>query len=136
MAKAGARVSGIIVVSQHVSEKTDIVAKKLGEVAKVGVEGSNPFARSSFRRKAPGPWTPSPRPFRFSCRDPAAGDEAPRYRSGLESVLLMITLELAMMTAPVGMNLFAIKDIPNASLADVVKSASPFVILMLLGLAL
>lgn len=51
-------------------------------------------------------------------------------------VLLMINLELAMITPPVGMNLFVIKGITNAPLAQVVRGAFPFVLLMLGGLAL
>jgi len=50
-------------------------------------------------------------------------------------VLLMINLELAMITPPVGMNLFVIKGITDAPLAEVVKGAAPFVLLMLAGLA-
>lgn len=50
-------------------------------------------------------------------------------------ILLMINLELAMITPPVGMNLFVIKGITDAPLAEVVRGAAPFVLLMLLGLA-
>lgn len=51
-------------------------------------------------------------------------------------VLLMINLELAMITPPVGMNLFVIKGISNAPLGDVVLGAAPYVLLMLAGLGL
>ncbi|MBY6154397.1 TRAP transporter large permease [Vannielia litorea] len=51
-------------------------------------------------------------------------------------VLLMINLELAMITPPVGMNLFVIKGITNAPLGTIVRGAAPFVALMLGGLAL
>lgn len=51
-------------------------------------------------------------------------------------VLLMINLELAMITPPVGMNLFVIKGISNAPLSEVVKGSAPFVVVMLLGLAI
>lgn len=51
-------------------------------------------------------------------------------------VLLMVNLELAMITPPVGMNLFVIKGITNAPLARVVRGASPYVALMILGLGL
>ncbi|MCC0034396.1 MAG: TRAP transporter large permease [Hoeflea sp.] len=51
-------------------------------------------------------------------------------------VLLMINLEVAMITPPVGMNLFVIKGITDAPLSEVVKGASPYVVLMLLGLAM
>ncbi|MBV6650522.1 MAG: TRAP transporter large permease [Hoeflea sp.] len=51
-------------------------------------------------------------------------------------VLLMINLEVAMITPPVGMNLFVIKGITDAPLSEVVKGAAPYVVLMLLGLAM
>ena len=51
-------------------------------------------------------------------------------------ILLMVNLELAMITPPVGMNLFVIKGITDQPLAEVVKGAAPFVVLMLAGLAL
>lgn len=51
-------------------------------------------------------------------------------------ILLMVNLELAMITPPVGMNLFVIKGIADAPLSEVVKGAAPFVLLMLAGLAL
>ena len=49
-------------------------------------------------------------------------------------VLLMINLELALITPPVGMNLFVIKGITNATLSEVVRGASPFVLLLIAGL--
>jgi C4-dicarboxylate transporter DctM subunit len=49
-------------------------------------------------------------------------------------VLLMINLELAMITPPVGLNLFVIKGITDAPLSDVVRGAAPFVLLMVAGL--
>ncbi|MCB1639209.1 MAG: TRAP transporter large permease subunit, partial [Thiothrix sp.] len=49
-------------------------------------------------------------------------------------VLLMINLELAMITPPVGMNLFVIKGITDAPLSDVIKGTTPYVLLMLAGL--
>lgn len=51
-------------------------------------------------------------------------------------VLLMINLELAMITPPVGMNLFVIKGITNAPLGEVVRGAAPYVALMICGMAL
>jgi C4-dicarboxylate transporter DctM subunit len=50
-------------------------------------------------------------------------------------ILLMVNLELAMITPPVGMNLFVIKGITDAPLTEVVKGAAPFVALMIFGLA-
>ncbi|WP_118138444.1 TRAP transporter large permease [Oceanicella sp. SM1341] len=49
-------------------------------------------------------------------------------------VLLMINLELAMITPPVGMNLFVIKGITDAPLSAIVRGASPFVLLMVAGI--
>ncbi|TNE36937.1 MAG: TRAP transporter large permease [Alphaproteobacteria bacterium] len=51
-------------------------------------------------------------------------------------ILLMINLELALITPPVGMNLFVIKGIANAPLAEVIRGAIPYVLLMIGGLAL
>ncbi|MFW8596461.1 TRAP transporter large permease [Cribrihabitans neustonicus] len=51
-------------------------------------------------------------------------------------VLLMINLELAMITPPVGMNLFVIKGITDAPLSEVVRGSAPYVLLMLGGLVL
>ena len=45
-------------------------------------------------------------------------------------ILLMVNLELAMITPPVGMNLFVIKGITDQPLSEVVKGAAPFVVLM------
>ena len=50
-------------------------------------------------------------------------------------VLLMINLELAMITPPVGMNLFVIKGITDAPLSEVIRGALPYVLLLLAGLA-
>lgn len=49
-------------------------------------------------------------------------------------VLLMINLELAMITPPVGMNLFVIKGITDAPLGTIVRGAAPFVAIMIVGL--
>lgn len=51
-------------------------------------------------------------------------------------ILLMVNLELAMITPPVGMNLFVIKGITDAPLSEIVRGAAPFVVLMILGLIL
>ncbi len=51
-------------------------------------------------------------------------------------VLLVINLELAMITPPVGMNLYTIKAVTNAPIGRVIQGAFPFVFLMILGLAL
>lgn len=49
-------------------------------------------------------------------------------------ILLMINLELALITPPVGMNLFVIKGIANAPLAEVIRGSLPYVLLMIVGL--
>lgn len=51
-------------------------------------------------------------------------------------VMLMINLELALITPPVGMNLFVIKGITDAPLAEIMKGAGPFVMLLVFGLFL
>lgn len=49
-------------------------------------------------------------------------------------VMLMINLELALITPPVGMNLFVLKGITNARLSEIVRGAAPYVVLMIGGL--
>ena len=51
-------------------------------------------------------------------------------------ILLMINLELALITPPVGMNLFVIKGITDAPLADVIIGTAPYVALMMAGLVI
>ncbi|MFN3937119.1 MAG: TRAP transporter large permease [Gemmobacter sp.] len=51
-------------------------------------------------------------------------------------VMLMINLELALITPPVGMNLFVIKGITGAPLVQIMRGAAPYVLLLLLGLLL
>lgn len=51
-------------------------------------------------------------------------------------VLLMVNLELAMITPPVGMNLFTVKAISRAPMSEIISGALPYVLLMLLGLIL
>ncbi|WP_205254707.1 MULTISPECIES: TRAP transporter large permease [unclassified Halomonas] len=51
-------------------------------------------------------------------------------------VMLVINLELAMITPPVGMNLFTIKAVTEAPIGQIIRGSLPFVVLMLLGLAL
>jgi C4-dicarboxylate transporter DctM subunit len=50
-------------------------------------------------------------------------------------ILLMINLELALITPPVGMNLFVIKGIAKAPLGQVIAGSLPYVVLLMLGLA-
>ena len=51
-------------------------------------------------------------------------------------ILLMINLELALITPPVGMNLFVIKGITGAPIREIVRGTLPYVLLMTLGLAI
>lgn len=51
-------------------------------------------------------------------------------------VLLVINLELAQITPPVGMNLFTIKAITKAPLGPIVRGSAPYVVLMIAVMAL
>ena len=51
-------------------------------------------------------------------------------------VLLVINLELAQITPPVGMNLFTIKAITKAPMGQIVRGAAPYVLLMIAVMAL
>ena len=51
-------------------------------------------------------------------------------------VLLTINLELAMITPPVGMNLFTIKAVTRAPMAEIIRGSLPYALLMILCLAL
>jgi C4-dicarboxylate transporter DctM subunit len=51
-------------------------------------------------------------------------------------VLLVINLELAQITPPVGMNLFTIKAITKAPMSDIVRGSAPYVLLMILVMVL
>jgi len=51
-------------------------------------------------------------------------------------VLLTINLELAQITPPVGMNLFTIRAISNAPLAQIIAGSMPYVVLLIIGLAI
>ncbi|MDI6745779.1 MAG: TRAP transporter large permease [Rhodocyclaceae bacterium] len=51
-------------------------------------------------------------------------------------VLLMVNLELALITPPVGMNLFTIKAISGAPLSEIIAGVLPYVLLLILGLAI
>ena len=51
-------------------------------------------------------------------------------------ILLVINLEIAMITPPVGMNLFTVKAITNAKMAPIIKGSVPYVLLMALVLTL
>ena len=51
-------------------------------------------------------------------------------------VLLVINLELAQITPPVGMNLFTIKAITGSPLGPIVRGSAPYVLLMIAVMAL
>lgn len=51
-------------------------------------------------------------------------------------ILLTINLELALLTPPLGMNLFAIKAIARAPLAQIIIGVVPYIVLLLAGLTL
>jgi C4-dicarboxylate transporter DctM subunit len=51
-------------------------------------------------------------------------------------VLLTINLELALISPPVGMNLIVIKSITKAPLAEIDKAAIPYMLMMMLGIAI
>lgn len=51
-------------------------------------------------------------------------------------ILLTINLELALITPPVGMNLFALKAVTRAPLIDIIMGVAPYVLLIIFGLAL
>jgi len=50
-------------------------------------------------------------------------------------VLLTINLELALISPPVGMNLIVIKSITKAPLAEIDKAAIPYILMLILGIA-
>jgi len=51
-------------------------------------------------------------------------------------VLLMINLELALITPPVGMNLFTIKAVTKAPIGEIIRGALPYVLLIFVCLGL
>ncbi len=51
-------------------------------------------------------------------------------------VLLTINLELALISPPVGMNLIVIKSLTKAPLAEIDKAAVPYILMMILGIAI
>ena len=51
-------------------------------------------------------------------------------------ILLTINLELALITPPVGMNLFAIKAITRAPIGEIILGVAPYVALLVVGLGL
>ena len=54
------------------------------------------------------------------------------------AILFVINMELAFLTPPFGFNMFYMKAVapPDVNMMDIYRSATPFVLLMILGLAL
>jgi len=51
-------------------------------------------------------------------------------------ILLVINLEVAQITPPVGMNLFTIKAVTHAPMWDIVRGSAPYVLLLIVGMAI
>jgi C4-dicarboxylate transporter DctM subunit len=51
-------------------------------------------------------------------------------------ILLVVNLELAMLTPPVGLNLFVLKATTRAPLLTIIRGAFPYIVILLLFLAL
>ncbi len=51
-------------------------------------------------------------------------------------IMLVINLELAMITPPVGMNLFTVKAVSGAPLSEIIRGTAPYVLVMLAALGL
>ncbi len=51
-------------------------------------------------------------------------------------VLLVINLELAQITPPVGMNLFTIKAVTKAPMGQIIRGSAPYVVLLIAGMAI
>ena len=60
-----------------------------------------------------------------------------QYLSTRCNVVLLINMELALITPPVGMNLFVIKGISeDSSIQDIISGSAPFAIIMVLEIIL
>ena len=51
-------------------------------------------------------------------------------------ILLTVNLELALITPPVGMNLFTLKAVSHAPIGEIIRGVAPYFMLLVLGLAL
>src|SRR5690606_21382412 len=51
-------------------------------------------------------------------------------------ILLVINLELAMITPPVGLNLFTIKSITRAPLGEIIMGTLPYIAILMIGLGI
>lgn len=52
------------------------------------------------------------------------------------AIILTINMEIAMITPPVGLNLFVLTGISGAQISETIKGASPFVVLLIIMLLL
>ena len=52
------------------------------------------------------------------------------------AVAMVINMEIAMITPPVGLNLFVVSGVSNAPLGDAVRGVIPFLLVMIVGLIL
>jgi len=50
------------------------------------------------------------------------------------AVLITLNMEMALITPPVGLNLYVIQGIGNAKLADILKGVAPFFWIMVFGM--
>lgn len=51
-------------------------------------------------------------------------------------VFIVVLMEMALVTPPVGLNIFVIQGISNANISDVIRGVFPFIILLMVGLLL
>lgn len=49
-------------------------------------------------------------------------------------VIITINVEIAMITPPVGLNLFVLKGISNVSMGNIMKGSAPYVLILILGM--
>ncbi len=49
-------------------------------------------------------------------------------------VIITINVEIAMITPPIGLNLFVLKGISNVSMGDIIRGSLPFVLILILGM--
>jgi C4-dicarboxylate transporter DctM subunit len=52
------------------------------------------------------------------------------------AVIMTVNMELAMITPPVGLNLFVVSGVGNEDVTKVFKGVAPFFLLLVLGLAI
>jgi len=52
------------------------------------------------------------------------------------AIIFIVNMELALITPPVGLNLYVVMGIVNSTLGDILRGAFPFMILLALSLVL